>query len=81
MKADINKLYEVAEDKVHQITGSRPYAIDKTLGLDSLDTLDLTMSIEKFFGLSFPIEFHKSINSDMSLLEIVAYFHKEIEEL
>lgn len=81
MKVDINKLYEVAEDKVHQIIGSRPYVIDKELGLDSLDMVDLIWAVEKFFGISFPTDFNKSFNSKMSLLEIVVYLHKEFEKL
>ena len=74
MKIDINKIYDTIEAKVAEITGSRPNAtemLEIELGLDSLDTLDIIMEVEKVHNVSLPEGIIENIPANATMLDLV----------
>ena len=74
MEIDINKIYDTIEAKVAEITGSRPNAtemLEIDLGLDSLDTLDITTEVERVHNVSLPEEIIENIPANATMLDLV----------
>ena len=74
MEIDINKIYDTIEAKVTEITGSRPNAtemLEIDLGLDSLDTLDITTEVERVHNVSLPEEIIENIPANATMLDLV----------
>lgn len=75
---DINKIYDTIEARITELTGSRPNPTERLeidLGLDSLDLLDITLTLEKEYSISIPDESYSRLSADITLLDWVINLH------
>ena len=71
---DINKIYDTIEARITELTGSRPNPTERLeidLGLDSLDTLDITTEVERVHNVSIPEEIIENIPANATMLDLV----------
>ncbi len=70
---NINQIYDTIEAKVTELIGFYPNATERLeadLGLDSLDALDILISVENEHNVSIPNEVDREIPDNATLLDL-----------
>lgn len=84
MKLNINKLYDTVEARVMELNGRRPNATEEfeaELGLDSLDGLDIIMTVEEEYNKDLPMGIMEDLPNDATLLDFVLLIYNNLNEI